>query len=68
MKIKRFSHNNIQEGLNQKTDQAIDFTESLSTQLLDNKYLGKTRGVKRWGRFVNSLAKIGRKKRNELDN
>ena len=71
MKIKRFS--NIGQDLGDKldlgADNTLNFAEDMSSRLLNDKNLGKTRGVKRWGRLVNNASKLlKRRKKNELDN
>ena len=72
MKIKRFSYG---EDLIKKTDQginnSIDFADSVSARLLEDRNLGQTRGVQRWGRLVNNTAKFlkrNKKKNGMVDN
>jgi hypothetical protein len=67
MKVKRFSADVLSiadNGINNSLDMADD----ISSQLLENQYIGKTRGVKRWGGFIKNSTKLIKRKKNELDN
>ena len=71
MKIKRFSNigQDLGDRLDLGADNTLNFAEDMSSRLLNDKNLGKTRGVKRWGRLVNNTSKLlKRRKKNELDN
>jgi hypothetical protein len=67
MKIKRFSNNkgSILESIDNRTNQALNLTESVSSKLINDENLGKSQGVKRWGRFVNNLSKLAKRKKRE---
>jgi hypothetical protein len=67
MKVKRFSADVLSiadNGINNSLDMADD----ISSQLLENQYIGETRGVKRWGGFIKNSTKLIKRKKNELDN
>ena len=67
MKVKRFSADVLSiadNGINNSLDMADD----ISSQLLENPYIGETRGVKRWGGFIKNSTKLIKRKKNELDN
>jgi hypothetical protein len=67
MKVKRFSADILSitdEGINN----SLDMANNVSSQLLENPYLGNTRGVKRWGGFIKNSTKLIKRKKNELGN
>ena len=67
MKVKRFSADVLSiadNGINNSLDMADD----ISSQLLENPYIGETRGVKRWGGFIKNSTRLIKRKKNELDN
>lgn len=71
MKVKRFSYyRDLGERADQGISDGIEFADSVSAKLLEDKRIGKTRGVQRWGRLVNNTTKLIRKRRkkDELDN
>ena len=66
MKVKRFSADVLSiadNGINNSLDMADD----ISSQLLENPYIGETRGVKRWGGFIKNSTKLIKRKKNGLD-
>lgn len=67
MKVKRFSADVLSitdNGINN----SLDMANNVSSRLLENQYIGKTRGVKRWGGFINNSTKLIKRKKNEMDN
>jgi hypothetical protein len=66
MKVKRFSADVLSiadNGINN----SLDMADNISSQLLENQYIGKTRGVKRWGGFIKNSTKLIKRKKNGLD-
>ncbi len=62
MKLRRFKKT-PEEILESGTNKTLDLTKSVSSDLLNNEVLGKTKAVKRWGRIVNDTSSLLKSKR-----
>lgn len=73
-RVKRFSVNvsdvSLPEGVsyigsqvNNGIGEGLNLVDNVSARLIENEKLGKTRGVKRYGRFINTLTRHIKRKR-----